>query len=165
MVQAPLILDTSILIVLTTVKRLDLLSVHFPLKISKTVLKEHAGIANQESCRYLDRLIGDKIVEVVRTNCRFEAIDLSRRDRRLSFADAEGIVWAKKDQGILLTEDERMQDTADRENVMWNNLVGILEMAKNDGIVSGPEMKKLVYAIELDANHHLAERDKTMLGV
>lgn len=163
--MAFVIVDTSLLQVLTTVKRLGLLAKHKPIHIARRVRREHARCAPPPAEHYLETQIKAGLVLVEHPGVDAQAQRLQVKFRKLSFEDAEGLAWARKQQAFLLTEDRALIDAAEAEGCNAIDLAALLLACKHDKVLDDTGLKKLVAAIELDAHHHVDAATKSALGI
>lgn len=163
--MAFVIADTSLLQVLTAVKRLDLLSKHKPIHISRLVRKEHSRRAPDPAETYLEQQIKAGLVKVESPGVAAVADALCVKYRRLSFEDAEGLAWALAKDGFLLSDDRALLDAADAEGADALDLAALLMVCKNEGRLTLAQLRSLVAAIELDADHGISSAVKAELGL
>ena len=163
--MAFVIADTSLLQVLTTVGRLDLLSRHAPVRISRLVRREHARRAPDPAEGYLAQQIEAGLVKVESPGVGPAARALCVKYRALSFEDAEGLAWALAKDGFLLSEDRRLLEAAELEGADAVDLAALLMACRNEKVVTQAQLRSLVAAIELDADHAIAEAVKAELGL
>lgn len=161
--MAFVIADNSLLQVLTTVKRLDLLSKHKPIRISRLARKEHARRAPNPAETYLEQQIKTGLVKVESPGVSASADAIHAKYRRLSFADAEGLAWALERGGFLLTDDRALLDAAESEGANGVDLAALLMACKQEGRLTTHQLRSLVAAIELD--HDISAAVKADLGV
>lgn len=163
--MAFVIADNSLLQVLTTVRRLDLLSKHRPIHISRAVQREHKRRAPDPAEEYLQAQIKEGFVLVSSPGVTGAATRLQNRYRALSPEDAEGLAWAMKTNGFLLSEDRALLEAADAEGVDGVDLLALLLACKSGGLLTQTNLRTLVAAIELDADHNLSAAAKRALGL
>lgn len=158
--MAFVIADNSLLQVLTTVKRLDLLAKHKPIHISRRVRKEHGRRAPDPAETYLEQQIKAGFVKVESPGVSAAADALCAKYRRLSFEDAEGLAWTLAKDGFLLSDDRGLLEAAEAEGADAVDLSALLLACKHEGRLTRAQLRSLVAAIELDADHAIAEAVK-----
>ncbi len=163
--MAFVIVDTSLLQVLTTIERLDLLAKHRPLRISRLVRKEHARRAPSPADDYLRGQIEAGFVKVESPATTKAADGLCVKYRSLSFEDAEGLAWAIDTGGFLLSDDRALLRAAEAEGANWVDLAALLLACRNQGLLNRAQLRNLVAAIELDADHSITDAVKAELGL
>ena len=163
--MAFIIADNSLLQVLTTVKRLDVFAKHKPIRISRLVRKEHARRAPDPAETYLEQKIKDGLVKVESPGVSANADALCKKYRRLSFVDGEGLAWALARDAFLLAEDRFLLEAAESEGANAVDLAALLMACKDEGRLSLPQLRSLVAAIELDADHVISAAVKAELGL
>jgi predicted nucleic acid-binding protein len=157
--------DNSLLQVLTTIGRLDLPGGNLPVRITKSVRREHGRRAPHVAEDYLqDRIEAGEVI-VVSPGVDTAAARLVSRFRRLSTPDAECLALAARDDAFLLAEDRALLEAAAAIDVVGVDLVAILMANRAAGRLDSAELGRIVAAIELDANHAFTAAQRAALGL
>lgn len=162
--MALVVADNSLLQVLTTIQRLDLVGQNLPVHITRSVRREHTKRAPHPAEEYLQERInaGDVVVRSPRVGV--DADHLAKRFRRLSFPDAECLAFAKRMDAFLLAEDRPLLEAALAMDVAGVDLVAILLANQEADRIDKAELEGIVAAIELDADHTFTAAQRSALG-
>src|SRR5688500_11496221 len=128
------ILDNSLLQVLTTVERLDILRSHKPLHIASCVREEHARRAPHIAETYLASRLETGLVKVTKPKFTDAASKLYHKYEPIwGHCDAYGLAWASlnTDDYFLLSDDRDLLRTAEEEGVNWVDLSALLLACKD----------------------------------
>ena len=163
--MALVVADNSLLQVLTTIERFDLLGGHLPVHITRSVRREHQNRAPHHAETFLQEQIETGAIIVVSPGVDAEADRLMGRFRRLSFPDAECLAYAARDDAFLLAEDRALLEAALVMDVVGVDIVAILVANRDVGRITSKELAGIASAIELDADHAFTPAQKTTLGL
>ena len=163
--MALVVADNSLLQVLTTIRRLDLLGGNLPVQITKSVRREHRKRAPHPAEQYLQERIeaGDVLVKSPRVDT--EADRIANQFRRLSFPDAECLAFAARINGFLLAEDRALLEAASAMDVVGVDLAAILMANRDADRIDMAELESIVAAIELDADHAFTAAQRSAMGL
>ena len=163
--MALLVVDTSLLYVLTAIQRLDLLAAHIPLLVTNRGFGEHEEHASTKAHNYLNAEVAAKRVTVQAGGHDSQARALMRKYVGLSFTDAQALALAKARNGFLLADDTRLIEAAEAEECDWVDLAALLIAVRNAGQLDARALQELVTRIEVEAMHHVKAAAKRELGV
>src|ERR1041385_2979283 len=151
--MALLVVDTSLLFVLTAIQRLDLLAAHVPLLVTNRGFDEHEQHASTRAHDYLKAERDAKRVTVQAGGHDSKARELMRKHFGLSFTDAQALALAMARNGFLLADDTRLIQAAEAEGCDWVDLAALLIALRDERKLDAKGMQDLVARIELEAMH------------
>lgn len=161
------ILDNSLLQVLTTIERLDILSKHKPVHIAPCVRNEHAKRAPHLADLYLESRLEAGFVKVTKPKFTDAAAKLYHKyEPILGLCDAYGLAWASlnTDDYFFLSDDGDLLKFAEHEGVNAVDLSAVLLACKEAGLTTA-QLRQLVHDIETKAQHGVKGQTKKALGI
>jgi predicted nucleic acid-binding protein len=163
--MSALVVDTSLLYVLTAIERLDLLAFHKPLTVTSRARGEHAQHGTPKMNAYLTARENDGLVRVIDPGLEAESRALQAKYRKLSFTDANCLALSKRDHTFLLADDRGLLEAAEAEGVDWVDLSMLLFTCVREGRIAKNEIGSLVQKIEQGAHHTVRAATKRGLGL
>lgn len=142
----------------------DVLQRHHPLLILESHRREYESLGYPFEADLLANAIDDGTIKVKSPGLGALPDHLRARHYELSVPDAEGLAWALKEGYFLLAEDGPIIAVGESEGVDMVDLCDVLKAIRSSGLLDDKELVSLVYLIDLDLGHGIADDCKRALG-
>jgi len=154
-----IVVDTSVISSLSKIGRLELLKEFSEVRTTSSVVEEALDSEISSIMESLSRSLDDwlKVSTVVAIN----SIRKIQEDYPLlSHVDGGLIVFCRKNDGVLLTDDRRMLEVAEEEfDIETFDLCELLLALKNEDVISEDEIEDIIEQLKKKDRYEFPEKD------